>query len=89
MIAAFDRPWARFVSLASGLAISALLMLYPYALGTTMTAMLHTALPLLLVGVSGALVHGVGFRPDNRALRILFSPIGAWPLMVLGAALLL
>lgn len=83
-----DRPWARFVSLAVGLAVSALLMLYPYALGTTMTPMLHTALPLLLLGVSGALVHGVGFRPENRALRLLFSPVAAWPLIVAGAALL-
>jgi predicted membrane protein len=76
------------VSLAAGLAISALLMLYPYALGTKMTPMLHSALPLLLLGVSGALVHGVGFRPENRWLRMLFSPIAAWPLIAVGVALL-
>jgi cyd operon protein YbgE len=84
-----DRPWARAVSLTVGLAVSALLMLYPYALGTTMTPMLHSALPLLLIGVSAALVHGVGFRPENRALRVLFSPVVAWPLIAAGAALLL
>lgn len=83
-----DRPWARAVSLAAGLAISALLMLYPYALGTKMTPMLHSALPLLLIGVSGALVHGVGFRPENKWLRVLFSPAAAWPLIAIGAALL-
>ena len=83
-----DRPWARAVSLTVGLAVSTLLMLYPYALGTTMTPMLHSALPLLLIGVSAALVHGVGFRPENRALRVLFSPIAAWPLIAIGAALL-
>jgi cyd operon protein YbgE len=83
-----DGPWARAVSLAAGLAISALLMLYPYALGTKMTPMLHSGLPLLLLGVSGALVHGVGFRPENRWLRMLFSPIAAWPLIAVGVALL-
>jgi predicted membrane protein len=81
-------PWARAVSLTAGLALSALLMLYPYALGTTMTPMLHTALPLMLIGVSGALVHGFGFRPHNRALKVLFSPIVAWPLIGVGIALL-
>lgn len=83
-----DRPWARAVSLAAGLAISALLMLYPYALGTKMTPMLHTALPLMMLGVAGAFVHGMGFRPNARALAVLFSPLAAWPLMVLGLALL-
>jgi predicted membrane protein len=80
--------WTRAVSLAVGLALSALLMLYPYALGTTMTPMLHTALPLLLLGVSAALVHGVGFRPENKALAVAFSPVVAWPLILLGGALL-
>ena len=79
---------ARAVSLIAALAISGVLMLYPYALGTRMTAMTHTALPLLLIGVSGAFVHGVGFRPDNRFLRLLFSPLVAWSLMALGVIIL-
>ncbi len=83
-----DRPWLRIVSLTAAFAVSAVLMLYPYALGTTMTPMLHTALPLLMLGVAGAFVHGTGFRPDAKALRILFSPIAAWPLMAVGAGLL-
>ncbi len=81
-------PWARAVSLAAGLGLSALLMLYPYALGTQMTPMLHSALPVMLIGVSGALVHGVGFRPHNRALNVLFSPIAAWPLIGVGILLI-
>jgi predicted membrane protein len=81
-------PWARVVSLTAGLGLSALLMLYPYALGTKMTPMLHSALPLMLIGVSGALVHGVGFRPHNPALNILFSPIVAWPLIGVGISLI-
>jgi predicted membrane protein len=80
-------PWARAISLGAGLLLSAVLMLYPYALGTTMTPMLHTALPLMLMGVSAALVHGFGFRPESRALNILFSPIVAWPLIGVGIVL--
>ena len=83
-----DRPLARTVSLGAALIISAVLMLYPYALGTRMTPMLHTALPLMMLGVAGAFVHGMGFRPNARALAVLFSPVAAWPLMALGVALL-
>jgi predicted membrane protein len=53
-----------------------------------MTPMLHSALPLMLIGVSAALVHGVGFRPENRALKILFSPVVAWPLIGVGIVLI-
>ena len=83
-----DRPWARAVSLTASLAISAVLMLYPYALGTKMTPATHTALPLLMFGVSGAFVHGTGFRPDSRFLRAVFHPLTAWALIVAGAAML-
>jgi predicted membrane protein len=83
-----DRPLARTVSLGAALIISAVLMLYPYALGTKMTPMLHTALPLMMIGVAGAFVHGFGFHPSARAFAVLFSPVVAWPLMALGVALL-
>jgi len=83
-----DRPLARTVSLGAALIISAVLMLYPYALGTKMTPMLHTALPVMMLGVAGAFVHGFGFHPQAKALATLFSPVAAWPLMALGVALL-
>jgi predicted membrane protein len=83
-----DRPWSRAISLGAALVISAVLMLYPYALGTKMTPLMHTALPLMLIGVSGAFVHGFGFRPQAKALAVLFSPVAAWPLMAVGVALL-
>jgi predicted membrane protein len=77
----------RAVSLIAGLAVGAVFMLYPYALGTTMTPLLHSALPLLFLGVSAAIVHGVGFEPENRWLRTFFSPAVAWPLMAVGVGL--
>ena len=83
------RNWTRAPSLAAGLAVSAVLMLYPYALGTDIPQLAHAALPVLLLGVSGALVHGVGYRPDNRALRVLFGPMVSWLLMGIGGALVI
>lgn len=83
-----NRPWARLLSLAAAFSLSAVLMLYPYALGTRMTATTHTALPLLLTGVSAAFVHGFGFRLDAGWQRIVFSPLVAWPLIVMGLFLL-
>lgn len=83
-----DRPWVRGISLLAALAISAVLMLYPYAVGTQMTARTHIALPFLLFGVSGGFVHGLGFKPDSRVLRAVFSPLVAWPLIVVGIGLI-
>jgi predicted membrane protein len=38
----------------------------------------------MLVGVAGALVHGIGYQPDHRLLRILFRPICAWSMITGG-----
>ena len=43
---------------------------------------------ITMVGVSGGFVHGVGFEPYNRFWRLLFGPLCAWPLMLLGYAIL-
>ncbi len=45
---------------------------------------MHSALPIMLLGVAGAFIHGVGFTPDNRFLRVLFGPACAWILMLGG-----
>jgi predicted membrane protein len=82
------RFWARLVSILAALAVSAVLLLYPYALGTEMTPRVHAALPLLLIGVCAAFVHGLGFRPDSRTLRVVFGPAVAWPLIAAGTFLL-
>jgi predicted membrane protein len=74
--------------LAAASTLSLSLWFYPYALGTEMSPAVHSALPLLLLGVSAAFVYGVGFTPENRALRVVFSPPVAWPLLILGVFLL-
>lgn len=80
--------WARAISLVVALVVSLVLMVFPFVLGRTVTAVTHTGLSLLLLGVAAGLVHGFGFRPDNRMLGVVFSPLVAWPLMAAGFVLL-
>jgi predicted membrane protein len=44
----------------------------------------HGFLALLMMGMSAAWVHGFGFVPQNRILRVLFSPLVAWPVILIG-----
>jgi predicted membrane protein len=76
----------RTASFLAALAISAALMLFPFMLNGVPASRLHAALPIMLLGVTGALVHGIGYRPDHRLLRMLFRPICAW-LMISGGML--
>jgi predicted membrane protein len=78
----------RAASFTAALAASLALMLFPFLLRGVPETRLHAALPLMLLGVAGAFVHGVGFLPDNRLLRFLFGPTCAWTLMA-GSALLM
>jgi predicted membrane protein len=79
----------QIASFAAALAASLALMLFPFLLRWVPETRLHAALPVMLLGVAGALVHGVGYTPDNRLLRVLFGPACAWTLMVGGAILML
>jgi predicted membrane protein len=72
----------RAASFFAALAISLALMLFPFLLRHVPGTRLHSALPVMLFGVAGALVHGIGFVPDNRPLRVLFGPACAWLLMI-------
>ena len=83
---------ARIVKAASFMAASAIsltLMLFPFLLRHVPGTRLHAVLPLILFGVVGAFVHGIGFRPDHKPLRILFGPACAWTMIVSGAVLML
>ncbi|KWV59306.1 hypothetical protein AS156_32085 [Bradyrhizobium macuxiense] len=78
----------RGASFAVALAASLALMLCPFLLRHVPQERLHTALPVLMLGVAGAFVHGIGYRPDSPLLRILFGPACAWTLMLAGALLM-
>jgi predicted membrane protein len=75
-------------SFIAALAASLALMLLPFLLRHVQETRLHSALPIMLLGVAGAFVYGIGYRPDNKLLQILFGPICAWTLMIAGTWML-
>jgi predicted membrane protein len=79
---------ARFVSLALALAVTGLVTAYPRFIAQSMHEVPHGWLALLMIGMSLAYVHGVGYVPTTRWLRPLFGPLAAWPLIALAAAML-
>lgn len=79
--------WERRVllTLAAGLALA--VIVYPRGLVHEGVLLDHGWLALLMWGICAGFVHGVGFTPDNRALRILLGPVVAWPVLLPGCAL--
>jgi len=75
---------ARGLSLVMAVGLSALILIYPKAIARSATEIDHGMLSLLMWGIAAGFVHGVGFVPEHRLLRILLGPIVAWLLMGLG-----
>ena len=70
--------------LRRAVAVAAVIILYPRLVAEDSASVPHGFLVVLLMGMSAAWVHGFGFVPENRILRVLFSPIVAWPVMIFG-----
>jgi predicted membrane protein len=80
-----DRGWARVASLVAALVLMVLVTLLPRGLTLADGAPLgHDTLTLVMWGLSAGFVHGVGFVPRNRVLRVALGPYVAWPLMAVG-----
>ena len=75
----------RMVSLLTAMALAGVVLAYPRALAEAG----HGMLSLMMLGICAGFVHGVGFVPEHRMLRIAFGPWLAWPLMGMGLWLLL
>jgi cyd operon protein YbgE len=85
MMAALDRGWARGISLVTAITLMLLVTLFPRALTTPDGSPIsHGVLTLIMWGMSAGFVHGVGFVPRNRVLRVLLGPVVAWLLMGVG-----
>ncbi|MBV8474531.1 MAG: hypothetical protein JO107_07965 [Hyphomicrobiales bacterium] len=80
--------WSKAIALAAAGAASLALTLDPYVLNGVSSARVHAGLPLLMLGVSGAFAHGLGFRPAQPILRGLLHPAVAWILFGAGASVL-
>ena len=78
---------SRLISLTAAAAVVAVTVFYPRAIAVDGAHVPFGGFVLLMIGMSLAWVHGIGFVPENPWLRLLFSPLAAWPLLVIGAAL--
>jgi len=77
--------WARGVSLLAALTLMLLVTLLPRGLTDADGSPIgHGVLALIMWGLSAGFVHGVGFIPENRVLRVLLGPLAAWLGMAVG-----
>lgn len=87
MNAVLNNGWARGVSLLAALTLMLLITLLPQGLiAEDGSPFGHGVLMLVMWGLSAGFVHGVGFIPRNRILRILLGPVVAWLGMAVGVA---
>jgi predicted membrane protein len=80
--------WTRLAALVAAGVVSLALMLDPYVLQGVSLTRVHAGLPLLLLGVSGAYVHGFGFRPAHPISRAAVHPLIVLSLFVIGFVVL-
>ncbi len=80
----FLQKLARAASLLAAASIVAVIVLYPRLVAEDSASVPHGFLAVLMMGMSAAWVHGFGFVPQHRVLRVIFSPLVAWPLIALG-----
>jgi predicted membrane protein len=76
--------WARGLSLVAAASLALSVTVYPRGLMHEGVLLNHSLLTLLMLGMSAGFVHGVGFDPDNRWIRLLLGPLVAWPILLLG-----
>lgn len=79
----------RTISLVAAFAVTIGVVLYPRAIATDMHSVPHGWLVCLMIGMSAAYVHGFGFTPQHPLLKRFFSPWVAWPLITIGAVMIL
>lgn len=72
------------MSFLLALPLAAVLMIHPAMMLDAQGHYSHGMLMLIMLGISGGFIHGVGFVPQFIVWKWLFSPVIAWPLMLLG-----
>jgi predicted membrane protein len=79
--------WERSLLLVLAAGLGLAVVVYPRGLMHEGLAPDHAQLTLLMWGLSAGFVHGIGFDPNNRWLRVLLGPFIAWPILLTGCAL--
>ena len=72
------------ISFLMALPLAAVLLIHPGAMLDANGHYNHSALMMVMIGISGGFIHGVGFLPQFWLWKWLFSPYVAWPLMLWG-----
>lgn len=75
--------WARGLSLLVALVLSVAILVMPQLVAANTAELKHGPLSLGMAGICIGFVHGVGYVPQLRIWRWLFSPYVGWPLMAL------
>jgi predicted membrane protein len=76
---------ARGVSLVTAFALMILVTILPRGLtAADGSPISHGLLALIMWGMSAGFVHGIGFVPRSRPLRVLLGPMVAWLWMGVG-----
>lgn len=79
------QSFVRFITFLAAVSFAALIVLYPRLIAEDMHSVDHGSLVLLLLGMSSAWVCGLSLRLKHPVLLLLFNPITAWVLMLVGA----
>ena len=80
--------FSRCLSIVAALAVTVVVVCFPRLVAIDMHAVPHAWLVCLLLGMSFCYVLGFAFIPENKTLRIVFSPLVAWPLLMLGVVMI-
>ncbi|ALH96036.1 cyd operon YbgE family protein [Acinetobacter equi] len=76
--------YGMFISCLLAFPLAAVLLVHPSAMLNSNGEYSHSAMMLIMIGISGGFIHGVGFQPRFWLWKWLFSPWIAWPLMIWG-----
>ncbi len=83
-----DSGLARGLSLLIAVVISLGLLVWPKLVVAADGSVDHRWLSMLMWGMAAGFVHGVGFIPRNRILRVILGPAAAWGVSLLAAVAL-
>jgi predicted membrane protein len=73
---------ARAISLFLGVIVMIVGSVFPFVLAKHATGVNQSIFLTVLVGMTGALIHGTGFIPRPRILQWFASPAFAWPVTI-------
>ncbi|OUR73112.1 hypothetical protein A9Q78_04940 [Methylophaga sp. 41_12_T18] len=79
-----NNAYSRYISLLLAIVVSTLVLLFPQSLTNDQNHVEHGLLSLFMLGAMIGFIHGVGFKPENKVIYYLLSPVIAWPILTAG-----